>query len=70
MNSNKQAQGGTFRIMALGLVFALTVNAAFGYTLTKASTSGQRIYDAWNSTSDTMMADAGAMQHRLCNGKG
>jgi hypothetical protein len=66
MNSNTQAQGGNLRIMALGLVFALTVNAAFGFTLAKASTNGQRIYNAWNSTSDTMMADAGAVQHRLC----
>ena len=66
MNSNKQAQGGTFRIIALGLAFALTVNAAFGFTLARASTSGQRIYDAWNNSSDTMMAYAGGVQHRLC----
>jgi hypothetical protein len=67
MNSIKQAQGGNLTMMALGLAFALTVNAAFGYGLAKASTNGQRIYDAWNNTGGTMMAYAGAVQHRLCN---
>ena len=66
MNSNKQAQGRGVRMMLLGMGFALTVHAAFGYGLTKASTNGQRIYDAWNNSSDTMMAYAGAVQHRLC----
>jgi hypothetical protein len=54
MKSINEAQGRGFPVMAMAL--ALTVNAAFGYGLTKASTSGQRLFDAWNS-GGTMVAD-------------
>jgi hypothetical protein len=67
MNSIKQAQGRSLPMMAMGLAFALTVNAAFGFGLAKASTNGQRYYNAWISQGGDMMADAGGAQHRLGN---
>jgi biopolymer transport protein ExbB/TolQ len=68
MNSIKQAQGRGVSMMAMGLAFALTVNAAFGLVLAKASTNGQRYYNAWFSSSNTMMADASVAQHRISKG--
>jgi len=66
MDRMKTAQGG-FPVMLAALVMALTVNAAFGVALSKASTNGQRIYNAWNYSGATMYADASSAVRKLCD---
>jgi len=47
MESINLAQGRKLPVMVVALAMALTVNGAFALALTGASTSGQRMYDAW-----------------------
>ena len=65
MDSTSTAQGRGFPVMLTAALMALTVNGAFGLVLAKASTNGQRQYDAWyHSGSDTQVAEATAPQHK------
>jgi regulator of RNase E activity RraA len=67
MDRMKMAQGRGFPVMLVAMAMALTVNAAFGVALTRVSTNGQRIYQAWiNSAGDTMYADASGVMRKLC----
>ena len=66
MENIKQAQGRKLPVMVVALALALTVNGAFALALTGASTNGQRIYEAWYKSGDTMVAVASTELHKLC----
>ena len=65
MESINLAQGRKLPVMAVAMAMALTVNGAFALVLNSASTSGQRMFDAWyHSGSGTMVAESGD-SHKL-----
>ncbi len=66
MKSNSMAQGRKLPVMVVALAMALTVHGAFAVALTGASTSGQRIYDAWYHGGATLVADASSELHKVC----
>ncbi|HZR36154.1 MAG TPA: hypothetical protein VFA75_12310 [Nevskia sp.] len=60
MDSNKSAQGRKVPVMVAAAAMALMVHGAFAAVLVKASTDGQRIYDAWyGHGSKTLLAYTG-----------
>lgn len=66
MESINVAQGRKLPVMAVALAMALTVNGAFALVLNGASTSGQRMFDAWyHSGSSTIVAEAAGDSHKL-----
>lgn len=67
MESIELAKGRKLPVLVVAAVMALTVNGAFALALTGASTSGQRMYDAWyKSGGTTMVATAAAELRKLC----
>jgi hypothetical protein len=66
MESINLAQGRKLPVLVVSLALALMVNGAFALALTGASTSGQRMYDAWYHSGSTMLADASAELHKVC----
>ena len=57
MDGIKLAQGRKVQLTVVAVALALTVNAAFAAVLVKASTDGQRMYNAWyGHGSKTMVA--------------
>jgi len=67
MESINLAQGRKFPVLVVALAMALTVNGAFALALTGASTSGQRMYDAWYKAGGTLLADAGTALTKVCD---
>lgn len=67
MESINLAQGRKLPVMVVALAMALTVNGAFALALTGASTSGQRMYDAWYKSGGTLLADAAAVLPKVCD---
>ena len=58
--------GRKFPAIVTAVALALTVNAAFGMALSHASTSGQKIYNAWYNDAGNMYADASSVLRKHC----
>jgi hypothetical protein len=69
MDKMKTARGLGFPAMLGAAAMALTVNAAFVVTLTRAGTDGQRIYSAWIESGGDMVAAGPALNAstQLCS---